>query len=456
MGGITARANAFWHGPPIPALQPQDHVNGPAHLEDYFSSFGTRLPNGWTGDEDGPMTRALLLENPHSNADAAFARAGIEVIRHRGALDEDDLISALDGVDILGIRSKTEVTRKVIEARPDLLAIGTFSIGTNQIDLEAATNKGVAVFNAPYSNTRSVVELAIGEIISLSRRLPVQNDALHKGIWEKSAAGSHEVRGRTLGIIGFGNIGMQLSVVAEALGMRVVFYDTAEKLVIGNARRMNSLEELLEVADVVTIHVDGRASNKNFFGEEQFKLMKPGAIFLNLSRGFLVDIDALAARVKDGSIAGAGVDVFPTEPRGNGDPFDSVLTGLDNVILTPHVGGSTEEAQRAIGLFVSEKLVSYFRKGATDMSINMPQIVDSPALSSRYRIAWVHSNMPGALAKVNQVFAESGANIDAQQLATQGQIGYMVTDIASNIPEDAVAALAKSPETIRLRVLSRD
>lgn len=402
------------------------------------------------------MTRALLLENPHSNADAAFARAGIEVVRHRGALDEADLIDALDGIDILGIRSKTEVTRKVLEARPNLLSIGTFSIGTNQIDLEAATSQGVGVFNAPYSNTRSVVELAIGEIISLSRRLPVQDKALHQGIWEKSATGSHEVRGRTLGIIGFGNIGMQLSVVAEALGMRVVFYDTAEKLVIGNARRMNSLEELLEVADIVTIHVDGRAENKNFFGEKQFAMMKPGAIFLNLSRGFVVDVDALAERIKQGYIAGAGVDVFPSEPRKNGDTFESVLTGLDNVILTPHVGGSTEEAQRAIGLFVSEKLVSYYRKGDTDMSVNMPQINGSPAHSSRYRIAWVHTNMPGALAKVNQVFAESGANIEAQQLATQGQIGYMVTDISSNIPQDAVKALADSPETIRLRVLSRD
>lgn len=402
------------------------------------------------------MTRALLLENPHSNADAAFARAGIEVVRHRGALDEADLIDALDGIDILGIRSKTEVTRRVLEARPNLLSIGTFSIGTNQIDLEAATSQGVGVFNAPYSNTRSVVELAIGEIISLSRRLPVQDKALHQGIWEKSAIGSHEVRGRTLGIIGFGNIGMQLSVVAEALGMRVVFYDTAEKLVIGNARRMNSLEELLEVADIVTIHVDGRAENKNFFGEKQFAMMKPGAIFLNLSRGFVVDVDALAERIKQGHIAGAGVDVFPSEPRKNGDTFESVLTGLDNVILTPHVGGSTEEAQRAIGLFVSEKLVSYYRKGDTDMSVNMPQINGSPAHSSRYRIAWVHTNMPGALAKVNQVFAESGANIEAQQLATQGQIGYMVTDISSNIPQDAVKALADSPETIRLRVLSRD
>lgn len=402
------------------------------------------------------MTRALLLENPHSNADAAFARAGIEVVRHRGALDEDDLIAALDGFDMLGIRSKTEVTSKVIEAHPNLLAIGTFSIGTNQINLDAATDRGVAVFNAPYSNTRSVVELAIGEIISLSRRLPVQDKALHQGIWDKSATGAHEVRGRTLGIIGFGNIGMQLSVVAEALGMRVVFYDTAEKLVIGNARRMNSMEELLEVADIVSIHVDGRASNKNFFGEREFAMMKPGAIFLNLSRGFLVDIDALAARLTDGTVAGAGIDVFPSEPRANGDPFESVLTGMPNVILTPHVGGSTEEAQRAIGLFVSEKMVGYFRKGATDMSINMPQIVDSPAKSSRYRIAWVHSNMPGALAMVNRVFAESGANIDAQQLATQGQIGYVVTDISSNIPEDAIAELARAEATIRLRVLSRD
>lgn len=402
------------------------------------------------------MTRALLLENPHSNADAAFARAGIEVIRHRGALDEDDLIDALDGVDILGIRSKTTVSARVFEAHPQLTAIGAFCIGTNQIDLEAASNAGVAVFNAPYSNTRSVVELAVAEIIALCRRLPVLDKSLHNGLWDKNASGAHEIRGRTLGIVGFGNIGMQLSVVAEALGMRVCYYDTAEKLTIGNARRMRSLEELLEVSDIVSLHVDGRSSNRGLFGEEEFAKMKPGAYFLNLSRGFVVDVDALAARLADGRIAGAGVDVFPAEPKANGDPFDSPLMGAPNVILTPHIGGSTEEAQRGIGLFVSEKLVAYWRKGSTEMSVNLPVIAASPAHSSLYRVAWVHENMPGALAMVNRAFADHGANIDAQQLATSGEIGYMVTDISSQIPEEAVRQLANEPSTIRLRVLSRD
>lgn len=406
--------------------------------------------------KDGGVTRALLLENPHSNADAAFARAGIEVIRHRGALDEDDLIEALDGIDILGLRSKTQVSARVFEAHPQLTAIGAFCIGTNQIDLAAASKAGVAVFNAPYSNTRSVVELAVAEIIALCRRLPVLDKSLHKGLWEKNASGAHEIRGRTLGIVGFGNIGMQLSVVAEALGMRVCYYDTAEKLTIGNARRMRSLEELLEVSDIVSLHVDGRASNEGLFGEEQFALMKPGAYFLNLSRGFVVDVDALAARLADGRIAGAGVDVFPAEPKANGDPFDSPLMGAPNVILTPHIGGSTEEAQRGIGLFVSEKLVDYWRKGSTDMSVNLPIIAASPAHSSLYRIAWVHENMPGALAMVNSAFASHGANIDAQQLATSGEIGYMVTDISSEIPAQAVQQLAQEPSTIRLRVLSRD
>lgn len=400
--------------------------------------------------------KALLLENPHSNADAAFARAGIEVERHRGALDEASLIDALDGCDMLGIRSKTSVSRRVFEAHPQLCAIGAFCIGTNQVDIPAANDHGIAVFNAPYSNTRSVVELAIGEIISLARRLPVQNDALHRGIWQKDASGAHEIRGRTLGIIGFGNIGMQLSVIAEALGMRVVYYDTSEKLSIGNARRMRTLDELLEISDIVSIHVDGRPENNQFFGAQEFDKMKPGAIFLNLSRGLVVDVDALAERLVDGRLGGAGVDVFPAEPHANNDPFSSVLTGIPNVILTPHIGGSTEEAQRAIGLFVSDKLVSYWRKGSTDMSVNLPNISTTPSYESLYRVGWVHHNSPGALAMVNNVFADHGANIESQQLATVGNIGYMVTDISSQIPANAIDTLAHHESSIRLRVMSRD
>ncbi len=402
------------------------------------------------------MPRALLLENPHSLADGEFARAGIEVERIRGALDEDDLIAALDGVDILGIRSKTTVTRKVFEECPQLTTIGTFSIGTNQIDLGAAAEAGVGVFNAPYSNTRSVVELAIAEIIALSRRMTVKDRLLHDGVWDKSADGAHEIRGKTLGIVGFGNIGMQVSVVAEALGMRVVYYDIAERLSIGNAKRMGSLEELLEVSDVVTLHVDGRAANDGFFGREQFDMVKPGTIFLNLARGPVIDVEALRDKVLDGTIVGAGVDVYPSEPKSNGDPFESCLSGLPNVILTPHIGGSTEEAQRSISLFVSKKMTDYWRKGSTEMSVSLPEIAASPAQHSLYRVAWVHRNTPGVLAMVNQEFAEHGANIDAQQLATLGDIGYMVTDISTEIPQSAIAALRRAPATIRLRVLSRD
>ena len=397
--------------------------------------------------------RALLLENPHPNADIALEKAGLEVVRHAGAMDEDELIAALDGVRILGIRSKTTVTERVLDAAPSLLAIGSFAIGTNQIDLSAAAHRGVAVFNAPFSNTRSVVELALGEIIALSRRLTVHDRALHDGIWNKSAAGSHEVRGRTLGIVGYGNIGTQLSVLAEALGMHVVFYDTAEKLALGNARRMGSLEELLDIADVVTLHVDGRAGNAGMFGAEQFARMRPGSIFLNLSRGFVVDYGALREHILAGKIVGAAVDVFPDEPKRTGDPFDSELRGLPNVILTPHIGGSTEEAQEGIGHFVSNTLVRYLTDGTSTMSVNVPQLSLDPAPGARYRVTYLHRNTPGALALVNQAFAEHGANIEGQILGTSGDIGYVITDIGGELPEEARQALDEVPDTIRLRVL---
>ncbi|MPV37073.1 phosphoglycerate dehydrogenase [Georgenia subflava] len=401
------------------------------------------------------MARALLLENPHTDADPILAAAGLEVVRHPSAMDEDELIAALDGVDVLGIRSTTHVTERVLAAHPGLTAIGTFSIGTNQIDLRAAARRGIAVFNAPFSNTRSVVELAVGEIIALTRRLTVRDKALHAGVWDKTAAGSHEVRGRTLGIIGYGNIGTQLSVVAEALGMRVVFFDNAEKLALGNAHRMGSLAEVLAVADVVTLHVDGRAGNAGMFGREQFDQMKHGAAFLNLSRGFLVDYTALREKILDGSISGAAVDVFADEPRKNGDPFDSELRGLPNVILTPHVGGSTQEAQVNIGHFVAGKLSKYYRAGATDLSVNLPRLTLEPSDAARYRVAFVHRNTPGVLALVNQTFAEHGANIEGQILGTLGEIGYVVTDISSELPREAVEAVRQMEDTLRLRVMVR-
>lgn len=396
------------------------------------------------------MLRALLLENVHPVAAQNLRDAGIEVVTRPGALDETELIESLADFQILGIRSKTTVTRKVLESVPGLQAVGTFSIGTNQIDLDAAAAHGVAVFNAPYSNTRSVVELAISEIIALTRRLTVRDKALHDGVWDKTAEGSHEVRGRTLGIIGYGNIGSQLSVLAENLGMRVVFYDTAEKLALGNAHRVETIEELLAEADAVTIHVDGRPGNAGLFGADLFAGMKPGAIFLNLSRGFVVDVEALREHILSGHLGGAAVDVFPTEPKKRGDGFTSPLRGLPNVILTPHVGGSTEEAQEAIGEFVSKKLRDFMATGSTTLSVNLPNL--QLAHTGVGRIMLLHRNVPGVLARVNQVFADHGANIEAQMLATRGEIGYVVTDISDVTQRGASAKLQAMDSTIRLRI----
>jgi len=397
------------------------------------------------------VLRALLLENVHPNSAEILRKAGFDVETRAGALDETELIEALEGVHILGIRSKTSVTEAVIKARPELLVIGAFSIGTNQIDLSAAARYGVAVFNAPYSNTRSVVELALAEIIALTRRVTDYNQALHGGVWNKSADGAHEVRGRTLGIVGYGNIGSQLSVLAENLGMRVVFYDIQERLALGNAQRMNSLEDLLEVADAVTLHVDGRHANRGFFGAAHFAAMRPGSVFLNLSRGFVVDVDALRDALVGGRISGAAVDVFPAEPKKSGDPFDSPLRGLPNVILSPHVGGSTEEAQRAIGEFVATKMRDYLANGSTMLSVNLPnlQLGSKPTVG---RIMLLHRNVPGVLAAVNQVFSAHGANIDGQVLATEGDIGYVVTDISDVTKRGSSQKLMEMPTTIRLRI----
>jgi D-3-phosphoglycerate dehydrogenase / 2-oxoglutarate reductase len=400
------------------------------------------------------VSHALLLENLHPLARHVLERSGTSVTARVGALDEDELIEALDGVTVLGIRSKTHVTERVLAAAPSLLAVGAYCIGTNQIDLSAAARRGVAVFNAPFSNTRSVVELAICEIIALTRRLTERDKSLHAGVWDKTAAGAHEVRGRTLGIVGYGNIGSQLSVVAEALGMSVVFYDTAEKLALGNARRTESMAELLQVSDVVSLHVDGRAGNAGMFGRDRFELMRPGTVFLNLSRGFLVDYEALREAVVSGHIAGAAADVFPHEPKTRGDAFTSDLRGLPNVILTPHIGGSTEEAQENIGLFVSTRLRDYLEQGTTGLSVNLPTLSLDHSNERAHRIAHLHRNTPGVLALVNQTFAEYGANIEGQLLATRGEIGYVVTDLGSAMPHEAIVALEQTPDSIRLRVLS--
>jgi D-3-phosphoglycerate dehydrogenase len=397
--------------------------------------------------------RALLLENIHPDAAELLRESGHEVETVDHALEEGELVERLAGVHLLGIRSTTFVTEKVLAEATDLQAIGAFCIGTNQIDLTAATGHGVAVFNAPYSNTRSVVEIAIGNLIALARRLTEKNAAMHAGVWDKSAKGSHEIRGRSLGIVGYGNIGSQLSVLGEALGMRVYFYDTDDKLAIGNAVRCGSMTELLETAEVVSLHVDGRPGNRDLFGESEFSAMRPRSIFMNLSRGFVVDHDSLRRHIESGHIAGAAIDVFPTEPKRQGDPFESQLRGLPNVILTPHVGGSTQEAQEDIGRFVAGKLRGYAQDGSTSLSVNLPAIPVGD-IEGSHRLAHVHRNVPGVLAKVNALFAELGVNIDSQSLSTRGEVGYLLTDVNSDYTPAIIERLEQLPETIRLRVLS--
>ncbi len=396
--------------------------------------------------------KVLLLENIHQVARDALLDAGFEVETRSGALDEDELIAALEGVDMVGIRSKTHVTSTVLQARPELKVIGAFCIGTNQIDLDAAAQAGTVVFNAPFSNTRSVVELALGEIIAMARHLTDKNAALHRGVWDKSAKGAHEVRGRTLGIIGYGNIGSQLSVVAEAFGMHVYFYDLDDKLPLGNAKRCDSLEELLETCETITLHVDGRPGNAGNFGAEEFARMRPRSLFLNLSRGFVVDLEALRENLLSGHIAGAAVDVFPQEPKKTGEAFECSLQGIPNVILTPHVGGSTEEAQLDIGYYVSGKLRDWAATGSTAMSVNVPSVA-APVSPGTTRILHLHQNVPGVLARVNTILSEGGANIDSQQLSTKGEYGYAVTDLAGTLPADTEQRLRELEESVEVRVI---
>ncbi|MFT3886974.1 MAG: phosphoglycerate dehydrogenase [Arachnia sp.] len=395
--------------------------------------------------------KALLLENIHSDATKLLVNRGFEVETRTEALAEDELIEALNGVDYLGIRSRTTITGRVLDAAPALRAIGAFCIGTNQIDLEAATEAGVAVFNAPYSNTRSVVELAICEIIAMARRLTDRNRDMHAGVWDKSAVGSHEVRGRTLGLIGYGNIGSQLSVVAEALGMRVLFYDIADRLALGNAEKVDSLDELLERAETISVHVDGRAENEGLFGAAEFAKMRPRSLFLNLCRGHVVDLEALHDSLVSGHIAGAAIDVFPSEPKSKDEPFVSRLQNLPNVILTPHVGGSTKEAQVNIGRYVAGKLADYEELGSTSMTVNLPDVAAGPKADAR--IVHLHHNVPGVMARLNSVLAGHAINIGSQTLSTRGQLGYAVTDVSGSGYDGLLAELEALDETVSVRVL---
>lgn len=395
--------------------------------------------------------KILLLENIHPDAFEKLSEDGFSVETVNKSLPEDELIKRLEGVHVLGIRSKTQVTKKVIESANKLMSVGAFCIGTKQIDLEACKQNGITVFNAPYSNTRSVVELAIGEIIMLMRSVFQRSTELHSGRWNKTAEGSREVRGKKLGIVGYGNIGKQLSVLAEALGMDVYYYDIEDKLALGNATRMQNLEELLAISDVITLHIDDNASNKNFIGEKELNLMKDGACLVNLSRGFVVDIESLRDAIKSGKLSGAAVDVYPQEPRANGEYYTE-LKGLDNVILTPHVGGSTEEAQKDIADFVPGKIMAYINSGNTVDAVNFPNI-RLPRQTNAHRFLHIHKNVPGVMAKINKVLAEFEMNITGQYLSTDAKVGYVISDVDKEYNKKVIKALKNVDGTIKFRVL---
>ena len=398
--------------------------------------------------------KILLLENVHESAVAMLENGGLQVATAKGALDEESLIDKLHGVSVLGIRSRTQLTSRIFEKATDLLAVGAYCIGTNQIDLHAASLRGVAVFNAPYSNTRSVAELVIAEIIFLIRNLYNKITNAHQGVWDKSAENAREVRGKKLGIIGFGNIGSQVSTLAESMGMDVYYYDVVDKLSIGNATRVSTLKELLSVAQIITIHVDGSPANENLIDDDEFNAMKDGVILLNLSRGCVVNIEALAKNIRSGKVGGAAVDVFPKEPKDGHEPFSSPLQGLPNVILTPHIGGSTEEAQENIASFVSSKLMEYVRTGGTYTSVNFPRISLPHADGSQtHRLLHVHRNVPGVLSHINGIFAKNNVNVLSQYLRTNELIGYAIADVDKEYKDSLVDDLAKVDHTIKVRIL---
>jgi len=427
-------------------LEKADHITPSLDEFLYLNNMNTAISY--------PKNRinVLLLENVHKNAVDVMKKEGYNVSVHPAGMDEDELCEKIKNVSILGIRSKTQVTQKVLDHANRLMAIGAFCIGTNQIDLKACLKKGVAVFNAPFSNTRSVVELAIADIVMLMRQVFDRSMAMHQGRWDKSAQGSFEIRGKTLGIVGYGNIGAQLSVLAESLGLKVLYYDIEEKLALGNATKCSNLKALLEHSDIVTMHIDGRKENQNLIGEREFGWMKDGVIFLNLSRGHIVDIAALKAHIESGKVAGAAIDVFPEEPKSNEEEFLSELRGLPNVILTPHVGGSTMEAQENIAEFVPNKIMDYVNSGSTSISANFPNL-QLPLLEDAHRLIHIHENVPGILARINQILADHDINIVGQYLKTNESIGYVITDIDKAYDRDIVKALRGIDHTIKFRVL---
>ena len=402
---------------------------------------------------DKAKIKFLLLEGVHPSAVETLQAAGYTNVEYlKAALPEDELVEKIKDFHFVGIRSRSQLNRKVFEAAKKLIGVGCFCIGTNQVDLQAATEHGVVVFNAPYSNTRSVAELVIAEAIMLMRGIPEKSAAAHRGVWKKSAADSYEVRGKTLGIVGYGNIGSQISVIAESLGMKVKFYDVVTKLPLGNAEQVPELKELLSCADVVSLHVPDTAATRNMMGPDELGAMKAGAILINAARGQVVDIEALCALLDKKHLGGAAIDVFPTEPKSNEEEFISPLRQFDNVILTPHIGGSTQEAQENIGLEVAEKMVRYSDSGTTISAVNFPQ-VSLPPHSDSHRLLHVHHNVPGVMAAINQIFSDNNINILGQHLQTTEKVGYVVLDVDAEYSDLALKALKGIEGTMRCRVL---
>jgi D-3-phosphoglycerate dehydrogenase len=396
--------------------------------------------------------KILLLENVHPVATDAFVAEGFQVETVKGAISEAELAERVRDIHVLGIRSKTQITPRVLDEARRMLAVGAFCIGTNQIALHHANHHGMPVFNAPFSNTRSVAELILAEIVMLSRHLGDRSREVHDGRWRKVAAGSHEVRGRTLGIVGYGHIGSQLGVLAEAFGLRVVYFDIAAKLPMGNNRALPRLEDVLAAADFVTLHVPETPQTRNLIGAAELTRMKPGACLLNASRGTVVQIDALADAIRRGHIGGAAVDVYPEEPESNSDGFATALRNLPNVILTPHIGGSTEEAQEAIGREVSASLIKYVNNGATTGAVNFPQI-ELPLIRGAHRILNVHKNVPGVLRDINRIVSDHEANILAQVLSTDPDIGYLIMDLEQDVSQDVKRGIGALPTSIKTRIL---
>ena len=403
---------------------------------------------------DKDKIKVLLLEGVAPSAVEEFNKAGYSNVEYlKGALDKEELLEKIKDVHFLGIRSRTFLTPDVFDAAKKLVAVGCFCIGTNQVDLKSATEHGIPVFNAPYSNTRSVAELVTGEYLLLLRRVPSKNAGTHAGKWDKNAAGCFEARGKTLGIVGYGHIGTQVGIIAEALGLKVIYHDIENKLSLGNAHQVGSLDELLAKADIVTMHVPETLETKNMISRDQFAKMKDGAIFLNASRGTVVDVEALAEAVESGHIAGAACDVHPVEPATNKDPFISPLQKFDNVILTPHIGASTKEAQTNIGIEVADKLVKYSDNGSTIMAVNFPE-VSLPLQGNVNRLLHIHRNNPGIINKINNIFAEYGINVVSQYLQTSPQIGYVVLDVEkSDKSEEVLSKLREIEGTIKTRIL---